>query len=58
MANDDMLPSDDYVAGLLAKDAKESSIKYSSMGLDAFKQSRYVARMHTAIAANLKQTSS
>lgn len=28
--------SDDYVAQLLAKDAKESSIKYSAVGLEAF----------------------
>lgn len=41
MANSDIL-TDDYVAGLLAKDAKESSIKYSAVGLDAFKPSRYV----------------
>jgi hypothetical protein len=34
--------TDDYVAELLAKDAKDSAIKYSSMGLDAFKQSKYV----------------
>jgi hypothetical protein len=40
MAKDEIL-TDDYVAGLLAKDAKESSIKYSSLGLDAFAQSRY-----------------
>ncbi|PMD54236.1 uncharacterized protein K444DRAFT_667833 [Hyaloscypha bicolor E] len=39
MANDEIL-TDDYVAELLAKDAKESAIKYSSMGLDAFKQSK------------------
>jgi hypothetical protein len=39
MSNDDIL-TDDYVAGLLAKDAKDSSIKYSSMGLDAFRQSK------------------
>lgn len=39
MTTDDIL-TDDYVAGLLAKDAKESSIKYSAMGLDAFKQSK------------------
>ena len=41
MANDEIL-TDDYVAELLAKDAKDSAIKYSSMGLDAFKQSKYV----------------
>jgi hypothetical protein len=35
MAKDELL-TDDYVAGLLAKDAKESSIKYSALGLEAF----------------------
>jgi hypothetical protein len=40
MADNDIL-NDDYVAGLLAKDAKESPIKYSAMGLDEFKPSRY-----------------
>jgi hypothetical protein len=35
MANDELL-TDDYVASLLAKDAKESSIKYSSLGSEAF----------------------
>ncbi|PBP24020.1 pre-mRNA-splicing factor 38B [Diplocarpon rosae] len=34
--------SDDYVAGLLARDAKESSIKYSSLGLEAFNRSKFV----------------
>jgi hypothetical protein len=33
-------PSDEYVAELLAKDAKESSIKYSAMGLEAFALSK------------------
>ncbi len=32
---------DDYVAGLLAKDAKESSIKYSALGVEAFLSSKY-----------------
>jgi hypothetical protein len=41
MGNDEIL-TDDYVAELLAKDANDSAIKYSSMGLDAFKQSKYV----------------
>lgn len=40
MANHKLL-TDDYVAELLAKDARESSIRYSSMGLDAFKQTKY-----------------
>jgi hypothetical protein len=39
MANDEIL-SDDYVAGLLVKDAEESTIKYSSRGLEAFAQSK------------------
>ncbi|PBP28459.1 putative pre-mrna-splicing factor 38b [Diplocarpon rosae] len=38
MANDEL--SDDHVAGLLARDAKESSIKYSSLGLEAFNRSK------------------
>lgn len=46
MATDDIL-TDDYVAGLLTKDAKESSIKYSEIGLDAFKQSKYVSTFTT-----------
>jgi hypothetical protein len=33
--------SDDYVASLLAKDAKESSIKYSALGMEAFLPSKY-----------------
>lgn len=45
MANDTAL-TDDYVASLLARDAKESSIKYSSMGLEAFAQSKYVISVH------------
>jgi hypothetical protein len=57
MASDDIL-TDDYVAGLLAKDAKESSIKYSAVGLDAFKESKYVARRYDAIHANRTKTSS
>ncbi len=39
MADDELL-TDDYVARLLAKDAKESSIKYSALGLEGFAQSR------------------
>ena len=33
--------SDDYVASLLAKDAKDRSIKYSSYGLGALLPKRY-----------------
>ncbi|KAH8667528.1 hypothetical protein BGZ60DRAFT_470332 [Tricladium varicosporioides] len=39
MANEDIL-TDDYVAGLLTKDARESSIKYSAMGLEGLVNSR------------------
>jgi hypothetical protein len=35
MASVNDIDSDDYVAKLLAEDAKNSSIKYSSMGLSA-----------------------
>ncbi|KUJ14394.1 uncharacterized protein LY89DRAFT_589777 [Mollisia scopiformis] len=38
MADEEL--TDDYVAKLLAKDAKESSIKYSAMGLQAFAPSK------------------
>jgi hypothetical protein len=33
---------DDYVAKILAKEAKESSIKYASQGMSAFMPSRSV----------------
>ncbi|KAK4452833.1 hypothetical protein QBC34DRAFT_397095 [Podospora aff. communis PSN243] len=36
MPNNTIL-TDDYVAGVLAKEASEASIKYSSMGLEAFR---------------------
>jgi hypothetical protein len=39
MGNDDNL-TDEYVASLLAKDAKESSIKYSALGLEGFANSK------------------
>ncbi len=35
--------SDDYVAKLLAEDAKNSSMKYSSMGLSALLPQRYIS---------------
>jgi hypothetical protein len=34
---------DDYVAQLLAKEAKESSIKYSTQGLSALMPSKFVS---------------
>ncbi|KAH8601663.1 hypothetical protein B0O99DRAFT_197047 [Bisporella sp. PMI_857] len=39
MADDEIL-TDDYVASLLVRDAKESSIKYSALGLEAFNKSK------------------
>ncbi|KAJ9155703.1 Pre-mRNA-splicing factor 38B [Pleurostoma richardsiae] len=39
MANDTIL-TDEYVADLLAKEAKDCSVKYSAMGLDAYKSTR------------------
>lgn len=33
--------SDDFVASLLAKDAKDSSIKYSALGMEAFLPKKY-----------------
>lgn len=39
MSNDELL-TDDYVAGLLAQDAKDCSLKYSAMGMDAFRDNK------------------
>lgn len=39
MANDDIL-TDEYVAELLAKEANDCSLKYSSMGMDAFRSDK------------------
>lgn len=41
LQNDTML-TDDAVAELLAKEATDASIKYSSMGLEAFRSVKYV----------------
>lgn len=41
MGEEDLL-TDEYVANLLAADAKQSTIKYSAMGLEAFAPSRHV----------------
>lgn len=37
--------SDDQVAAILAKEAKDASIKYSAMGLSAFTPAKYVRRI-------------
>ncbi|KAJ2895411.1 hypothetical protein MKZ38_006597 [Zalerion maritima] len=37
--NDEYL-TDDYVAGLIANDAKDASLKYSAVGVDAFKTNK------------------
>ncbi|KAK2598944.1 hypothetical protein QQS21_005622 [Conoideocrella luteorostrata] len=39
MSNDELL-TDDYVAGLLAQDAKDCSLKYSAMGMEAFRDNK------------------
>jgi hypothetical protein len=39
MPPDDIL-TDDYVAELLAEEAKDCSVKYSAMGLDAYKSNK------------------
>lgn len=39
MSTKDIL-TDDYVAELLAKEAEDCSLKYSAMGLDAYKASK------------------
>lgn len=38
MANDDLL-TDDYVADILAKEASDCSLKYSTMGMEAYTSS-------------------
>lgn len=43
MTNDDIL-TDDYVADLLAKDAGDCAIKYSAMGMDAFRSDKKCAQ--------------
>ncbi len=40
MASDYTEYSDEYVAGVLKKDAKNGSIKYSSLGIQAFLPTR------------------
>ena len=36
--------SDDQVAAIIAREAKDASIKYSAMGLSAFTPAKYVAK--------------
>jgi hypothetical protein len=55
MPEDEIMLDDDFVASLLARDAKESSIKYSALGLEAFNKVCHAAT--TLLPANLKQTS-
>lgn len=51
MPNDELL-TDDYVADLLAKDARDCSLKYSTMGMEAYTSSRkYV--LHNANNSSL-----
>ncbi|KAH8729687.1 hypothetical protein BGZ61DRAFT_446833 [Ilyonectria robusta] len=44
MGNDDIL-TDDYVAGLLSQEANDCSLKYSTMGMDAFRTDKKPANM-------------
>lgn len=39
MSNNELL-TDDYVAELLAQDAKDCSLKYSAMGMEAFRETK------------------
>jgi hypothetical protein len=34
---DDEILTDDYVAGLLAEEARDCSLKFSAMGMEAFR---------------------
>jgi len=45
MSNNDTILTDDYVADLLAKEANDASIKYSSMGLEAFRSTKYAPKI-------------
>lgn len=42
--------TDDFVASLLTKDAKDSSIRYSALGIDAFLPKRYATEIDHYIA--------
>ncbi|OAA48601.1 pre-mRNA-splicing factor 38B [Metarhizium rileyi] len=44
MSNDEFL-TDDYVARLLAQDAKDCSLKYSAMGMEAFRNNQKPSNM-------------
>lgn len=47
MVGDDL--TDDYVAKLLAKDARESSLKYSDLGMGAFIPSKWVITLSVLV---------
>lgn len=50
MGNDEIL-TDDYLAGVLAKEAKDCSLKYSTIGMDAYKSTtKYELRPFNALA--------
>jgi len=52
MGNDDMI-TDDYVAGLLAKEASDCSLKYSSLGLNAYQSSKSVQPSCSSYSSSL-----
>lgn len=41
--------SDDQIAAILSKEAKETSIKYSAHGMSAFLPSKYVIEHHAIL---------
>ena len=40
MANNTLLSDDEYIAGLLAKEAQDCSLKYSVVGLEAYRPTK------------------
>lgn len=50
---DDELLTDDYVADLLAKDAQDCSLKYSTMGMEAYESNKKYVVHTTKNRSNL-----
>lgn len=56
MPNDDIL-TDDYLAEVLAKEAADCSLKYSSVGLEAFRaEKKFVGRLSYSESHRLTAT--
>jgi hypothetical protein len=43
---------DDYVAQVLAKEARDSSMKYSTLGMEAYMPARYVSAVRKVSITN------